>query len=77
MTVQDTTTLDGGTAGSTGVLLSDPAAAAAIIGASRPEQVHDNVKAAGVTLDADVLARIDEALGDVVERDPSKVQRGA
>ena len=27
MTVQDTTTLDGGTAGSTGVLLSDPAAA--------------------------------------------------
>ncbi|WP_104525768.1 aldo/keto reductase family protein [Blastococcus atacamensis] len=50
--------------------------AAAIIGATRPEQVHDNVKAAGVTLDADVLARIDEVLGDVVERDPGKTARG-
>ncbi|WP_347060205.1 aldo/keto reductase family protein [Blastococcus sp. HT6-30] len=50
--------------------------AAAIIGASRPEQVHDNVAAAGVVLDAEVLARIDEALGDVVERDPTKTARG-
>ncbi|MGY2067967.1 aldo/keto reductase family protein [Blastococcus sp. SYSU DS0619] len=50
--------------------------AAAIIGATRPEQVHDNVAAAGVVLDADVLARIDEALGDVVERDPGKTARG-
>jgi hypothetical protein len=38
--------------------------------------VHDNVKAAGVKLDADVLARIDEVLGDVVERDPAKTARG-
>jgi aryl-alcohol dehydrogenase-like predicted oxidoreductase len=50
--------------------------AAAIIGASRPEQVADNVKAAGVTLDADVLTRIDDILGDIPERDPAKVQRG-
>jgi aryl-alcohol dehydrogenase-like predicted oxidoreductase len=50
--------------------------AAAIIGASRPEQVHDNVKAAGVRLDADVLSRIDDVLGDVVERDPGKTSRG-
>ena len=50
--------------------------AAAIIGASRPEQVHDNVKAAGVKLEADVLKRIDEVLGDVVERDPAKTARG-
>jgi aryl-alcohol dehydrogenase-like predicted oxidoreductase len=49
--------------------------AAAIIGASRPEQVHDNVKAAGVTLDDEVLKRIDDVLGDVVERDPAKTQR--
>jgi aryl-alcohol dehydrogenase-like predicted oxidoreductase len=49
--------------------------AAAIIGASRPEQVHDNVKAAGVQLDDEVLKRIDEVLGDVVERDPAKTQR--
>jgi len=50
--------------------------AAAIIGATRPEQVHDNVQAAGVTLDADVLARIDDVLGDTVERDPAKTSRG-
>jgi aryl-alcohol dehydrogenase-like predicted oxidoreductase len=50
--------------------------AAAIIGASRPEQVQDNVAAAGVRLDDDVLARIDEVLGDVVERDPAKTMRG-
>ena len=46
--------------------------AAAIIGATRPEQVTENVKAAGVRLDAEVLRRIDEVLGDVVERDPAK-----
>jgi aryl-alcohol dehydrogenase-like predicted oxidoreductase len=45
--------------------------AAAIIGASRPEQVSENVGASGVKLDDDVIARIDEVLGDVVERDPS------
>jgi aryl-alcohol dehydrogenase-like predicted oxidoreductase len=46
--------------------------ASAIVGASRPEQVTDNVKAAGVTLDADALAAIDAALGDIPERDASK-----
>ncbi|MBS43251.1 MAG: aldo/keto reductase [Nocardioides sp.] len=47
---------------------------AAIIGASRPEQVTDNVKAAGVTLDADLMTAIDEVLGDLPERDPGKTQ---
>ena len=45
---------------------------AAIIGATRPEQVHENVKAAGVRLDASLMSRIDEALGDVVIRDPAR-----
>jgi aryl-alcohol dehydrogenase-like predicted oxidoreductase len=36
--------------------------AAAIIGATRPEQVHENAAAAGVALSADTLAAIDEAL---------------
>jgi aryl-alcohol dehydrogenase-like predicted oxidoreductase len=44
---------------------------AAIVGATRPEQVTENVKASGIKLDDDVLRRIDEVLGDVVERDPS------
>ncbi|MFL6138285.1 MAG: aldo/keto reductase family protein [Frankiaceae bacterium] len=46
---------------------------AAIIGATRPEQVHENVKASGVRLDDEVLRRIDEILDPVVERDPSRV----
>jgi len=46
--------------------------ASAIIGASRPEQVRDNVKAAGVKLDEAILRQIDDALGGVVERDPKK-----
>jgi aryl-alcohol dehydrogenase-like predicted oxidoreductase len=57
-------------------VLQNPNVAAAIIGATRPEQVHDNVKAAGVRFDDDVLRRIDEVLGDVVERDPAKTARG-
>ncbi len=43
---------------------------AAIIGASRPEQVEENVKAAGVKLDDGLLKRIDEILEPVVRRDP-------
>ncbi|ADJ43988.1 aldo/keto reductase [Amycolatopsis mediterranei S699] len=52
-------------------VLQNPNVASAIIGASRPEQVHENVKAAGKKLDADLMTAIDEALGDVVERDAS------
>lgn len=53
-------------------VLQNPNVAAAIVGASRPEQVQDNVKAAGVKLDADLMRTIDEVLGDVVERDPGR-----
>jgi aryl-alcohol dehydrogenase-like predicted oxidoreductase len=40
----------------------------AIIGASRPEQIADNVRAVGVRLPAEVLDRIDQALDGVVVR---------
>ncbi|MGP4025297.1 aldo/keto reductase family protein [Actinomadura sp. 3N407] len=52
--------------------LQNPNVAAAIVGASRPEQVADNVKAAGVQLDGDVMKRIDDVLDPVVIRDPGK-----
>ncbi|GAB7047504.1 aldo/keto reductase family protein [Catenuloplanes indicus] len=51
--------------------------ASAIVGASRPEQVHDNARAAGVRLEDDLLKQIDEALGDLPERDPAKTQSPA
>jgi aryl-alcohol dehydrogenase-like predicted oxidoreductase len=43
---------------------------AAIIGASRPEQVHANAEASGVELPADVLAKVDEALDGVMITKP-------
>ena len=45
--------------------------AAALIGASRPEQVAENVKASGVVIPAELMSTIDEVLGDVVVRDPA------
>jgi aryl-alcohol dehydrogenase-like predicted oxidoreductase len=52
-------------------VLQNDNVATAIIGASRPEQVTENAKAAGVVIPAELMARIDEVLGDAVERDTS------
>ncbi|MFB0944091.1 MAG: aldo/keto reductase family protein, partial [Candidatus Nanopelagicales bacterium] len=52
-------------------VLSNPNVSAAIVGASRPEQITENAKAAGVTLPSDVLSAIDYALGDLVSTDPA------
>ena len=52
-------------------VLSNPNVSAAIVGASRPEQITENAKAAGVTLPEDVLSAIDYALGDLVKTDPA------
>jgi aryl-alcohol dehydrogenase-like predicted oxidoreductase len=51
-------------------VLREPNVASAIIGASRPEQVHANAAASGIRLSADVLDAIDEALEGLVERGP-------
>jgi len=53
-------------------VLQNQNVSAAIIGASRPEQVRDNVKAAGVRLEPDLMKAIDDALDAVAERDPAK-----
>ena len=47
-------------------VLQEENVASAITGASRPDQIDDNVHASGVVLDEAVLAAIDEALGDAV-----------
>ena len=52
--------------------LQNPSVSAAIIGASRPEQVRENAGAAGVTLDAGLLRRIDEILGPDIITDPAR-----
>jgi aryl-alcohol dehydrogenase-like predicted oxidoreductase len=55
-------------------VLQNDNVAAAIVGATKPEQVKDNAGASGVRLEPELMARIDEALGDVVERDPAKTE---
>jgi aryl-alcohol dehydrogenase-like predicted oxidoreductase len=52
-------------------VLRRPEVASAIVGASRAEQVHANASASGITLSADVLSAIDEALGDVPVKEPT------
>ncbi|NRD26158.1 aldo/keto reductase family protein [Frigoribacterium sp. VKM Ac-2836] len=55
-------------------VLSNENVASAIIGASRPEQVESNAKASGVTLEADVLSRIESIFDGLAETDPRKTQ---
>jgi aryl-alcohol dehydrogenase-like predicted oxidoreductase len=56
-------------------VLQNDNVSAAIVGASRPEQVAENVKAAGVRIPQDAMERIDEVLGEVVTRDPAIVAK--
>jgi aryl-alcohol dehydrogenase-like predicted oxidoreductase len=53
-------------------VLQNPNVSSAIVGATRPEQLRDNVTASGVKLDADLLKAIDEIVDPIVERDPAK-----
>jgi aryl-alcohol dehydrogenase-like predicted oxidoreductase len=54
-------------------VLQNDNVSAAIIGASRPEQVTENVKAAGVRIPDDVLKRLDDVFDGVAVRDPAFV----
>jgi aryl-alcohol dehydrogenase-like predicted oxidoreductase len=56
-------------------VLQNDNVAAALVGASRPEQVVENVKAAGVTLPEEAMQRIDTVLGAVVTRDGKLVEQ--
>ncbi|SEQ66868.1 Predicted oxidoreductase [Lentzea xinjiangensis] len=57
-------------------VLQNPNVASAIIGASRPEQVAENVKAVGVKLDAELLKKIDSVLEGLVTDDPRLTAQG-
>jgi aryl-alcohol dehydrogenase-like predicted oxidoreductase len=53
-------------------VLQNPNVSSAIIGATKPSQIKENVKASGVKLDASVMQEIDKAIGSIAERDPGK-----
>jgi len=51
--------------------LQNSGVSAAIVGATRPEQVRENAGASGVRLDPALMARIDDVLGPVIFTDPA------
>ena len=53
-------------------VLQNPNVSAAIIGATKPAQIKENVKASGVKLSSETMKAIDTALANVIERDPKK-----
>lgn len=53
-------------------VLQNPNVSSAIIGASKPAQVKENVKASGVKLSAETMRAIDSALGELPETDPAQ-----
>jgi aryl-alcohol dehydrogenase-like predicted oxidoreductase len=58
-------------------VLANDNVAGAIVGASRPEQITSNAKASGISLNDEVLKKVEEVLGDLVETDPTKTMSPA
>lgn len=52
-------------------VLQNPNVSSAIIGATKPSQIKENVKASGVKLDASTMKQIDQVLGALPEKDPT------
>jgi aryl-alcohol dehydrogenase-like predicted oxidoreductase len=55
-------------------VLQNPNVSSAIIGASKPEQIKENVAASGVQLSPQTMREIDKALGSLPEKDPAKTE---
>ena len=53
-------------------VLQNKNVSSAIIGASKPSQIKENIKASGVKLDSEIMSKIDQVLGSLPERDPAK-----
>jgi len=53
-------------------VLQNPNVSSAIIGATKPSQIKENIKASGVKLDSATMNAIDKVLGALPEKDPTK-----
>ncbi len=58
-------------------VLGNPNVSTAIVGASRPEQLADSVRASGVVLEPALRAAIDGVLGEAIVRDPARTESPA
>jgi aryl-alcohol dehydrogenase-like predicted oxidoreductase len=55
-------------------VLQNPNVSSAIVGASRPEQMEDNIKAVGVEIPKEIMQRIDQALQGFIVTDPEETK---
>lgn len=55
-------------------VLANPNVSSAIVGASRPEQITDNVKAVGVEIPQDIMTQVDEILSGLIVTDPAETK---
>jgi len=55
-------------------VLQNPNVSSAIVGASRPEQMDDNIKAVGVEIPKEIMKRIDQVLEGFIVTDPSETK---
>ena len=55
-------------------VLQNPNVSSAIIGATKPAQIKENVKASGVKLSETTMREIDRVLGSLPERNPAKTE---
>ena len=53
-------------------VLQNKNVSSAIIGATKPSQIKENIKASGVKLEPEIMSKIDQVLGSLPERDPEK-----
>lgn len=54
--------------------LQNPNVSSVIMGATKPSQVKENVKASGVKLSPEIMRVVEAAIGSVAERDPNKTE---
>jgi aryl-alcohol dehydrogenase-like predicted oxidoreductase len=55
-------------------VLANPNVSSAIVGASRPEQITDNVKAVGVEIPKEILTQVDQILASFIVSDPAETK---
>jgi aryl-alcohol dehydrogenase-like predicted oxidoreductase len=55
-------------------VLANPNISSAIVGASRPEQITDNVKAVGVEIPNEIMKQVDQILAGLIVSDPAETK---
>jgi aryl-alcohol dehydrogenase-like predicted oxidoreductase len=55
-------------------VLANPNVSSAIVGASRPDQITDNVKAVGVEIPGEIMKQVDQILAGLIVSDPAETK---